>query len=387
MLNDTNILSMDIANRTRLAIKRIDDVVGLHEPFFMGNEKTYLNQCIDEGFVSYLGRFVGEFEKKICHAMQCKYAVAVSNGTVALQMACLAAGVKPNDEILMPTMSFIASANAVSHVGAIPHFIDSEPDNLGIDPQKLRQYLKKIYVHGKNKQTGRNISAIMPVHIWGCPSKMTEICAVAEEFNLPIIEDSAEAIGARLDREYCGSFGKVSALSFNGNKIITTGGGGAVITNDEKIYNWVRHITTTAKLPHKWHFIHDKIGYNHRMPNINAAMGVAQMENLSLYLIRKQNLFASYKLKFAEFQYGRIFEPPADCYSNHWLIGLILHNYYPLDDIFHQLDEMGIKARPLWGLLHQQEPYKNHPRCDDLSCAIDLSKRVINLPSSVFLGT
>ncbi len=386
MSSNTQLIVEEIASRTRTATKRFDEPLNLHEPFFMGNEKKYLNECIDEGFVSYVGRFVGEFERKLSEVFEVPFAVAMSNGTVALTMACVVAGVQAGQEVIMPTMSFIASANAVSHLGAIPHFVDSESVQMGIDPDKLREYLGEIMQNGKNKHTGRRIAAIMPVHIWGCAARMDEIIAVANDFNIPIIEDAAEAVGAKYKNRACGGAGLVSATSFNGNKIITTGGGGAVLTHDQKIYNHLRHLATTAKIPHEYHFIHDEIGYNHRMPNINAALGVAQLENLSQYLQKKSQLFENYCKYFANFAYGRIFIPPHECQSNHWLIGLICNQNINIDEILPSLHQLNIKARPLWGLIHLQAPYLNHPKSPDLSCAIDLSKRVINLPSSVFLG-
>ena len=264
----------------------------LHAPHFSGNEKKYLNNCIDSTYVSYVGEYVLNFEKKLCDFTGSKRAVVFSNGTSALQIALKVAGVHPNDEILIPSLTFVATANAVSHLGAIPHFIDSREHDLGIDPSKLQEWLAEICVrkdsHFVNKHTNRVIRGIVPMHTFGHPSAMEELKKIASDYNLLVIEDAAEALGSYLNGTHVGNFGTAGILSFNGNKIITTGGGGAILTNDDDFADKARHISTTAKQYHRWEFIHDEVGYNLRMPNINAALGCAQMEQIDSFLQKKR---------------------------------------------------------------------------------------------------
>ena len=283
-------------------VGRLRQVIGdapftpLHEPRFAGRETDYLTECISSGWVSYAGKFVESFERELAQVCGVAHAVAVVNGTSALHMCCILAGVEPGDEVILPALTFVASANAVCHAGAVPHFADCDEATLGIDPAKLRAYLESITTRADgrtmNKQTGRRIAALMPMHTFGNPSDLNPLLAVARDFGLPLIEDAAEALGSTYCSRPCGSMGLVSALSFNGNKIVTTGGGGAILTDDPVIARRARHLTTTAKKPHPWEFDHDEVAWNYRMPNINAAVGLAQLEQLPVFLAAKQTLAA-----------------------------------------------------------------------------------------------
>jgi aminotransferase in exopolysaccharide biosynthesis len=302
--------------------------VGLHEPSFSGKEKIFLQECLESGYVSSIGKFVDEFEQKLAIFTGAKYAICVVNGTAALQIALTIAGVQPGDEVLCPALTFVATANAISHCGAIPHFVDCSPTDLGIDAIKLREYLEfntetraGVCI---NKQSKRIIRAIVPMHTFGHPSDLDGLMSVAEDFNLVLVEDSAESLGSFYKGQHTGTFGTLGILSFNGNKIITTGGGGAILTSDETLAKRAKHITTTAKIKHKWEFDHDEIGFNFRMPNINAALGCAQIEELPERIILKKRLFLKYKQAFADVAGVSLFVEPKECSSNYWLQTLVL---------------------------------------------------------------
>ena len=361
--------------------------VALHEPSFEGNEWLYLKECLDSTFVSSVGKYVDRFEVDLAHYTGSKYAISVVNGTAALQIALKLAGVEANDEVLIPALTFVATANAVTYCNAIPHFVDSEERTLGIDALKLREYLKENSSQGSgfciNNNTGRVIRALVPMHTFGHPSDMEGLLSVAREFNLILVEDAAESLGSFYQGQHTGTFGLFGTLSFNGNKTITTGGGGAILTNDESLARHAKHLTTTAKLPHAWEFRHDEVGYNYRMPNINAALGCAQLEQLTTKLASKRNLFSRYHAAFADIEGVTLFEEPQNCQSNYWLQSLILdeNEFENRNRILEVTNSMGIMTRPVWEPLTELVPYRNSPSMD-LNSARLIARRVINIPSS-----
>lgn len=359
----------------------------LHEPHFFGKEWDYLKETIDSSFVSSIGTYVNFFEKKLSEFTKAKYAIATVNGTSALHIALILAGVKKDDEVLLPTLSFVATANAIVYNNAIPHFIDNDYSSLGIDHKKLLNYLEtntKIEnSHCINKKTNRIIRAIVPMHTFGHPVDMDPIIKIGKRFNIEIVEDAAESLGSYYKKKHTGTFGTLSALSFNGNKIITTGGGGAILTNNPKIAKKAKHLTTTAKIKHPWKFIHDDVGFNYRMPNINAALGCAQMENLNHFLKNKRKLFNLYKKSFQLISEVEVVSEPGNCKSNYWLQTLRLkkRNNVLKEMIIERANQIGISCRPTWTLLHKMKPFKNFPRMD-LSNASYHEQTLINIPSS-----
>ena len=387
------------------AIKKVcnksDDLkrISLHEPNFKNsNSLKYLQECIDSGWVSSSGEFVKKFEQKICSYTKSKYCIAVSNGTVALRLGLHILGVSQNDEVLMPPMTFVATANAVSHLGAFPHFVDIDKETLGLCPIALNTRLEKIseYKNGNlfNRYTGRKISAIIPVHIFGNPAKILSLKKVADKWKIPIIEDAAEALGSWIlennKKIHCGLIGDLGVISFNGNKIITTGGGGALITNNKNFATLARHLSTTAKKDHKWEFYHDMIGWNDRMPNLNAALGVAQMEDLIEFIKKKQILHQRYLMAFSNIKNVKILDFKNNKLNNNWLITLIFTNKNTSDAnkemnaLLDKSHQNGIFLRPIWNLLHTLPMYKKNQK-SSLDIAEDLSQRLVNLPSSSFL--
>lgn len=364
--------------------------VELHEPFFSGNEWRYVKECLDTNWVSSSGKFVDAFERKLAEFTGAKRAFAVVNGTAALHISLKMAGVDMNDEVLVPDLTFVATANAVTYCGAIPHFIDCEERTLGIDAKLLNSYLKNITELRENgcfnKITGRKIKVLIAMHTFGHPTDLEPLAATCKHYHLTLIEDAAEALGSYYKSKHVGNWGQFSILSFNGNKTITTGGGGAILTNDEALGVRAKHIATTAKLSHPWAFNHDEIGYNYRMPNINAALGVAQMEKLPEYLKRKRALALRYKEAFADLAGVTFFEEPAFAKSSYWLNAILLDKELKgeLDPLLKYLTENGIKSRPVWTLMHKLAMYRDCPRMD-ISVAEDIESRLINIPSSAFL--
>jgi len=380
-------------------IEAIIEVVGpgpvaLHEPRFDGNEWLYLKECLDSNYVSSVGKYVDQFEQSLANYTGAKYAISVVNGTAALQIALKLAGVNSGEEVLVPALTFVATANAVSHLGAIPHFVDSEESSLGIDVLKLREYLNANTEEQSglcvNKSTNRVIRALVPMHTFGHPSDLEQLLLIARDFNLVLVEDAAESLGSFYKGKHTGTFGLLGSLSFNGNKTITTGGGGAILTNDEALARRAKHLTTTAKISHKWEFDHDEIGYNYRMPNINAALGCAQIEKLPEKIIAKRELFKRYKEEFKRISGASIFEESSNCQSNYWLQTLLLEddNLRLRDSLLDASNNIGIRTRPVWKLMSNIAPYGNSPAMS-LEGANSLYRRAINLPSSpaLSLGT
>jgi perosamine synthetase len=365
--------------------------IALHEPTFHHNEWKYVKECLDSGWVSSAGAYVQQFEKKLAEYVDVKHAIAVVNGTSALHVCLLLAGVEANDEVLIPTMSFVATANAIAYCGAIPHFVDSSEVTLGMDPHKLQAYLNKIAIVKEsgcfNKNTGRRIKAIVPMHTFGHPVDLDMIQDISASFHIPLVEDAAESLGSYYKGKHTGTSGLISALSFNGNKIITTGGGGAILTNDDELAKKARHLTTTAKMPHSWEFYHDQVGYNYRMPNLNAALGCAQLEQLEKFIISKRNLAEKYKQAFMGIPGVSFYSEPESSQSNYWLNVILLdrEQSHLKEEILRSSHEHQIMTRPVWNLLHTLPMYEHCPKMDT-SMAEGLYERIINIPSSAFLN-
>jgi perosamine synthetase len=378
-------------------VRAIESVIGagpaaLHEPRFRGNEWDYLKECLDSTYVSSVGKFVDRFEDELAAFTGAKRAVAVVNGTAALHVALRLAGVEPGDEVLLPALTFVATANAVAYCNAIPHFVDSEERSLGMCAQALREHLTaSTEMHSGqcvNRSSGRVIRAMVPMHTFGHPFDIEALLAVARDFGLQLIEDAAESLGSSVGGRHTGTFGLMGTLSFNGNKTITTGGGGAILTNDAELGARVKHLTTTAKLPHRWNFVHDEVGYNYRMPNLNAALGCAQLEQLPGFLAEKRRLFDRYQARFADVDGVHIVAEPAGCVSNYWLQTLMLDESFAdqRDAVLAATNDAGLMTRPVWTLMHRMPMYSNSPRAA-LPVAESLERRLINIPSSSGLVT
>lgn len=359
----------------------------LHAPSFSGQEWAYVKECLDSTFVSTVGAYVNRFEDDLARYTGAKHAIAVVNGTAALHVALLLAGVTRGDEVLLPALTFVATANAVHYCGAIPHFVDSQRETLGLDPVALRDWLKYCSEqrHGVcvNKRTGRPIRALLPMHTFGHPCDMAGLLDVAGEFGLALVEDAAESLGSTYRGQHTGTLGIVGILSFNGNKTITTGGGGALLTNDTALARRAKHVTTTAKQPHRWAFEHDEIGFNYRMPNINAALGCAQLEQLPGFLASKRRLYERYRAAFAEIPGLSLVAEPAGCESNYWLQAILLGDPVAAqrDEVLAVTNAAGLMTRPVWNLLHRLAPYRACPHAP-LPVAEYLEQRLINIPSS-----
>lgn len=391
MANSGQFSTDRIVETIRGVVGKESDTVALHEPEFRGNEWNYVKECLDTGWVSSVGSYVDRFERDLAQVTGVTRAVATVNGTAALHICFLLAGVEPGDEVLTPVMTFIATTNAVSYCGAIPHFVDSEWKTLGMDPVKLEDYLMDIADVRQdgcyNRQTGRRIRAVAPMHTFGNPVDLDSMVAVCERFKLVLVEDAAESLGAYYKGRHTGQWGRVSALSFNGNKVVTTGGGGAILTNDEQLGALAKHLTTTAKLPHRWEFNHDRVGYNYRLPNINAAIGCAQLEQLPRFVEQKRTLARRYHEAFRDVPGVKIFQEQDFAHSNYWLNALILDSEYrgERDALLGELQAAKLQSRPAWTLMYRLPMYADCPRMD-CKVAEDIADRLINIPSSAKLG-
>lgn len=380
-------------------VSRFRDVIGgdqtqfipLHEPEFSGAEWELVKDCLDSGWVSSVGKYVDRFEAQVAELCGVNHGVAVVNGTAALQIALQVVGVQPGDEVVMQALTFVATANAASHAGAVPHFVDVAPRTLGLDPKalsaRLDQIAEKRGCDVYNRETGQRIGAILVMHTFGHAVDMDAVLKIADAWGLAVVEDAAEALGSSYRGRPCGSLGRVAAISFNGNKILTTGGGGAIVTDDSELARRAKHLTTTAKVPHQWAFDHDEIGYNYRMPNLNAALGCAQLDQLSERLEKKRRLAQSYIDVFADCLLGQMFKELKFSKSNYWLNTFILDPQYAgaRDIVLARLNDAGIMARPAWTPMHQLSMYREAPRAD-LSVSEDLFSRIINIPSSAKLA-
>jgi perosamine synthetase len=376
----------DFVARIRSVVGESSTPIGLHEPELGELEKQYLNECIDSTFVSSVGAFIPQFEQKIQEITGAKFAIAASNGTSALHIALYVVGVLPGDEVMVPSLSFVATANAVAHAGAIPHFIDSELGTMGMSPEKLRERLEQMRREGGkvyNPETGARIAAISPMHTLGHPVRIREIVAIADEFGIPVVEDAAESLGSFVDGKHTGTFGLTGMISFNGNKIVTTGGGGVILTDDEAIGKRAKHITTTAKLPHKWEFEHDEVAWNYRMTNLTAAMGMAQLTRLDGFLDEKRVLALRYAEAFADFEGAKFVFEPEGTSSNYWLCAVQLDepSLEQRDELLQACHDVGLLVRPMWNLLHTQRMYQSAPAAD-LATATALHASLICLPST-----
>jgi len=375
-----------------LVVESIQKVIGkgphqLHEPLFFGKEMNYLKNTIKQNLVSSTGEYVNKFEKKIKEYTKAKFAIAVVNGTQAIYISLKACGVKKDEEVLVPALTFVGTVNAISYLGAKPHFVDSQIKNFGINCLKLENYLNKISkLRGTkciNKLTGKVIKAIVPVHVFGHPCDIQNIIEIAKKFNLMVVEDAAEALGSFYKKKHLGTFGDTGCISFNGNKIITTGGGGMVITNKKILAKKIKHLTTTAKIKHKWEYIHDEIGYNFRMPNLNAALGLAQLEKIHIFLKAKRALFKKYFNVFNKMKGISLYKGSNNANSNYWLQTLILdkNNVNLKNKILKESHKKLIYTRPVWRLISELDPYKKNQKMN-LSGAKEIYNKIINLPSS-----
>jgi len=361
------------------------EFIPLHEPRFVGNEKKYLNECIDSTFVSSVGKFIDRFEELMVEYTGAKYAIAAVNGTFALHIALILAGVRKDDEVITQPLTFIATCNAISYCGANAVFVDVDKDTLGMSPDALRTFLYSNVdlKNGEciNKISGKTIKACVPMHTFGHPCRIDEIKEICAEYQIALVEDAAESLGSCFKGRHTGTFGKVGAISFNGNKIITSGGGGCIITDDEALAKKAKHITTTAKIPHRWEFKHDMIGYNYRMPNLNAALLIAQFENLDLFLANKRELALLYRDFFVVNGITFAVEPK-ESRSNYWLNAIVLKDKAERDTFLDETNTGGVMTRPIWTLMNKLEMFRNN-QCGNLDNALWLEERVVNLPSSV----
>jgi len=376
----------EIISFIRELYKQPEGFIPLHAPVFGGNEKKYLNECIDTTYVSSIGDFVNKFEDEIANFTGVKRAVSCVNGTSALHLALKLVGVEPSTEVLTQPLTFIATANAITYCGAKPIFIDVDKDTLGLSPIALKKWIEENTILSKNgkyiinKTTKKRIAACVPMHTFGHPCKIDEIVEICNLYNIPVVEDAAESLGSYYKGKHTGTFSEVGVLSFNGNKILTTGGGGMLLFNDEKLANMAKHLTTQAKMPHPWEFVHDEIGYNYRMPNINAALGLAQLEQLPSFIKSKRRIAEEYKVFFKTTPW-QFFPEPLNAKSNYWLNVVIMRNRKERDEFLKFSNENAVMARPAWELMNKLPMYKDC-QTDDLKNASFLAERLVNIPSS-----
>jgi perosamine synthetase len=389
-MNESELPSRIVASLQQVLSGR-QGFISLHEPTFRGNEWDYVKECLDTGWVSSAGKYVDHFEQKLAEYTGSPYAIVVSNGTSALHVCLMLAGVQANDEVLMPSLTFVATANAVSYCGAVPHFVEVSSETMGVDSVMLEQYLGEIVEFqdngaAYNRHTGRRIAAIVPMHTFGHPVDLDPLIEVCDRYRITLIEDAAESIGSYYKGKHTGTYGKLGAISFNGNKIITTGGGGAILTSDEALAKAAKHLTTTAKLPHRWEFQHDQVGYNYRMPNLNAALGCAQLEQLPKMLEQKRALAEQYASVFRTIPGISLFIESTFASSNYWLNAIVLDepNLEVRDQILEATNNAGLMTRPIWTPMHQLPMYNQCPSMP-LPVTERLAASVINIPSSASL--
>lgn len=362
------------------------ELIPLHEPRFFGNEKKYLNEVIDSTFISSVGKFVNQFEKMTAEFVGSKYAVATSNATSALHVALKIVGVDENSEVITQPLTFVATANAISYCGAKPIFLDVDIDTMGLSPTKLKEFLEEFTTQDENgfcinKTTKKVIKACVPMHTFGHPCKIDEIVEICNKYNITVVEDAAESLGSYYKNRHSGTFGKLGVFSFNGNKIITCGGGGMIVTDDEELAKRAKHITTTAKVAHPYEYIHDEIAYNYRLTNLAAAVGVAQMQNLEIYIKKQRELAALYQSFFQNDDVGFMSEPK-DSRSNYWLNAVIFKDKDERDIFLKYTNDNNVMTRPIWRLMNKLDIYKD-ARCGDLSNSLWLEERVVNISSSI----
>ena len=360
----------------------------LHEPKFLGNEKKYLNDCIDSTFVSSVGKYVDRFEEEFTQKVGSKFAIATVNGTSALHISLLLADVKKDDEVITQALTFVATCNAISYIGAKPIFVDVDLDTLGLSPTSLENFLEKncevIDSRCINKTTKKTIKACVPMHTFGHPCKIDKIKEICDRWHINLVEDSAESLGSYYKNKHSGTFSKVSAFSFNGNKIITSGGGGVIITDDEILAKKAKHLTTTAKVPHPYEYEHDIIGYNYRMPNLNASLLVAQLEQVDKFIKSKRDLALKYEEFFNSYKDIEFIKEPQEAKSNYWLQAVLLKDKDLRDKFLDFMNKNGVMCRPIWKLMSELEMFKDCQK-DDLKNSIYLQQRVVNISSSVVI--
>lgn len=384
-------LEKDILSAVRETIGQADDLVLLHRPFIPPAAWTYTKECLDTGWVSSAGSFVTRFEKELAEFVGCRRAVATVNGTAALEVCFHLSGVQPGSEVICPSLTFVATPNAIVRSGAVPHFVDVSVDRLSLCPEALRERLRAVAIASpegtRNRETGRLISAACVMHCFGHPGEIDGLLQVCGEFEIPLVEDAAESLGSYYKEKHTGRFSQLSAVSFNGNKILTTGGGGAILTDDEELADKAKHLTTTAKLPHRWEFEHDEVGWNFRMPNLNAALGASQLEVLPELLAAKRALAIRYAGCFESVRGASFLAEPSDSRSNYWLNCILLDepNLALRDDVLQHLNDSGYQCRPIWKPMHQLPMYKNVPS-GPLKNTETLHNRAINIPSSADLA-
>jgi len=364
------------------------EFIPLHEPRFIGNEKKYLNDCIDSTFVSSVGKYVDQFEKEFALKVGSKYAIATVNGTAALHISLILADVKKEDEVITQALTFIATCNAISYIGAEPVFVDVDLDTMGLSPKSLESFLKTNceLINNKcvNKTTKKVIKACVPMHTFGHSCRITEIKEICNKWNIALVEDSAESLGSYYNEKHTGTFGKVGAFSFNGNKIITSGGGGVIVTDDEKLAKRAKHLTTTAKIPHPFEYVHDEIGYNYRMPNLNAALLVAQLEQLDKFCKCKKELALKYDEFFNDIEGINFINQPENSSSNYWLQAIIFKDLKARDEFLKFTNKNGVMTRPIWKLMNELVMFKDC-QSSDLTNSKICEERIVNIPSSVIL--
>lgn len=368
----------------RGVFKEPEAFVPLHAPYFGGNEKKYLLDTIDSTFVSSVGAYVNRFEEMMTEITGAKYAIATTNGTTALHLALIVAGVQRDEEVITQPLTFVATANAITHAQGIPVFVDVDKDTMGLSPKGLEDFLavNAAIKDGIcfNKTTGRRIAACVPMHTFGFPCRIDEIAAICDRYHIALVEDAAESLGTYYKGRHTGNFGLVAAFSYNGNKTVTCGGGGAIITNNEKLAQYAKHLSTTAKIPHPYEFVHDEVGYNYRMPNLNAAVACAQLEQLPTILDNKRELAGIYKSHFADTDIQFVIEA-VDGKANYWLNTIILKDLSARDAFLQATNDSKVMTRPIWKLMNKLPMYQ-HSQCGPLDNALWLEDRVVNIPSS-----
>lgn len=364
------------------------DFIPLHEPRFLGNEKKYLNNCIDSTFVSSVGEYVDRFEKDFAKYIGSNYAIATVNGTSALHISLILADVQKDDEVITQPLTFVATCNAISYIGAKTVFVDVDLDTMGLSPKSLEKFLNENCKIEKNqclnKNTSKIIKACVPMHTFGHPCRIDKIKDICDKWNISLVEDSAESLGSYYKKKHTGTFGKLGAFSFNGNKIITAGGGGVIVTDHEELAKRAKHLTTTAKVPHSYEYVHDEIGYNYRMPNLNAALLVAQLEQLDKFVESKKELSLRYKQFFDRTSEIKFITEPTNSSSNYWLQAVMLEDISKRDKFLEYTNKNGIMTRPIWKLMNELDMFKDS-QYNNLYNAKYLSQRIVNIPSSVVI--
>jgi perosamine synthetase len=377
----------DFVNKVREIYKQPEGFVALHEPRFIGNEKKYVADAIDSTFVSSVGEYVNKVEQMLVQITGAKHAVALVNGTNALHLALVLANVKEGDEVLMQSLTFVATANAISYINAIPHFVDVDEETMGLSPEKLRKHLQEIAEVTQdgcyNKITGNKIAACVPMHTFGMPVHIEALAKLCKEYKIPLVEDAAESIGSYYNNKHTGTFGLLGVFSFNGNKTITSGGGGALITNNTQLALRAKHLSTQAKKPHRWEFDHDEVAYNYRMPNLNAALLCAQLEQLDSFANNKRNIAAQY-LDFFKNTNIKFIAEYDKAKSNYWLNAILLNNEQEKLEFLDYTNNNGIMTRPIWKLINEITHFNEFPK-GDLTTSKFLEQRIVNIPSSVLV--